>query len=233
MSFEEWLQSRLTAHGFPVGIIDGRIGKTTLAALRAFQLSRRLPATGAADAETVAALRLTSSAGTRPEPSSPAAGAPAAKPIWPKQSGVPAFYGAVGTNQVRVELPFPMKLAWDLAIEVQRITLHSKVAKSAERAFARIAREYNPADRAYIGLDIFGGSLNVRKMRGGSSYSMHSYGIAIDFDPTRNQLNWGRDRARLAKPDALPFWRIWEDEGWVSLGREANYDWMHVQAARL
>lgn len=234
MSFEEWVQSRLTAHGFPVGIIDGDLGSKSIAALKAFQSQKGLPASGKADAATVEALRATASAGpTRPVGDAPIAGAPAPIPIWPKQSGVPAFYGAVGANQVRVELPFSMKLAWDLTQEVHRISLHQKVAASAERAFTKIAHEYNPGDRADLGLDIFGGSLNVRKMRGGSAYSMHSWGIAIDFDPERNQLKWGRDRARLAKPDAEPFWRAWEDEGWISLGRQANYDWMHVQAARL
>lgn len=233
MSFEEWVQSRLTAHGFPVGIIDGDLGSTSITALKAFQTSRQLSPSGKADAATVDALRATASAGApRPAPV-PVSGAPAPIPIWPKQSGVPAFYGAVGTSQVRVELPFAMKLAWDLKVEVQRISLHSKVAASADRAFKQIAKEYSPSDRALIGLDIFGGSFNVRKMRGGSSYSMHSWGIAIDFDPERNQLKWGRDRARLAQPDAEPFWRAWEEEGWISLGRQANYDWMHVQAARL
>ncbi len=70
-------------------------------------------------------------------------------------------------------------------------------------------------------------------MRGGQSYSMHSWGIAIDFDPERNQLKWGRPRARLSHSDAAPFWDAWEAEGWVSLGRARNFDWMHVQAARL
>ena len=244
MSFEEWLQSRLTAHGFPVGIIDGDLGSKSIAALKAFQTSRKLEPAGKADAATVEALRASASAGpVRPLPDAPVAGAPAPIPIWPKQSGVPAFYGAVGTSQVRVELPFSMKLAWDLKVEVQRISLHSKVAASAERAFKQIAQEYNPSDRADLGLDIFGGSLNVRKMRGGSAYSMHSWGIAIDFDPERNtlyQTRCNRDTkgnpdapARLSRADAEPFWRAWEEEGWVSLGRQVNYDWMHVQAARL
>ena len=82
-------------------------------------------------------------------------------------------------------------------------------------------------------LDRWGGCLNVRKMRGGSSWSMHAWGIAIDFDPDRNQLKWGRDRAVFARPDYDAWWRCWEDEGWTSLGRTKNYDWMHVQAARL
>lgn len=244
MTFEEWVQSRLTAHGFPVGIIDGDLGSKSIAALKAFQAQKGLPVSGKADAATVEALRATASAGpARPAPDAPVTGAPAPIPIWPKQSGVPSFYGAVGTQQVRVELPFAMKLAWDLKQEVQRISLHQKVAASAERAFKQIAKEYNPGDRAAIGLDIFGGSLNVRKMRGGSAYSMHSWGIAIDFDPERNtlyQTRGNRDTkgepskpARLSLPDAEPFWRAWEEEGWVSLGRQANYDWMHVQAARL
>jgi hypothetical protein len=70
-------------------------------------------------------------------------------------------------------------------------------------------------------------------MRGGNSYSMHSWGIAIDFDPERNRLNWNSGEARLAKPDCIPFWQAWEAEGWVSLGRTRDFDWMHVQAARL
>lgn len=237
MTFEKWLQSRLTAHGFPVGLIDGDIGPITTKALQAFRVSRGMPAKGGADEATVKALRLSSSVTPEPRPVGEEQPAPSPTPVvvspWPKQPGVPAFYGAVGTSQVRVPLPFSMRLAWDLGAVVNSITLHARVAKSAERAFVRIAHEYTPAERADLGLDLFGGSLNVRRMRGGSAYSMHSWGIAIDFDPERNQLRWGRDKARLAKADAEPFWRAWEDEGWVSLGRERNYDWMHIQAARL
>ena len=64
-------------------------------------------------------------------------------------------------------------------------------------------------------------------------YSMRSWGIAIDDDPARNRLKWKRDRANFAKPDYDAWWRFREEEGWVSLGRSRNYDWMHVQAARL
>lgn len=51
--------------------------------------------------------------------------------------------------------------------------------------------------------------------------------------PDRNQLKMGRDRAVFARPDYDVWWRCWEEEGWTSLGRTRNYDWMHVQAARL
>lgn len=234
MTFEQWLQSRLTAHGFATGPIDGRVGPLTIAALMAFERSRGLPEDGTADPAVVQALRSSSSAVIAiPERIVPETAESIVRNIWPRQSGVSAFYGPVGTNQALVALPFPMRLAWDKKITVNRMSIHEKCADSAARCFERIADAYDESRRKDLGLDLFGGSLNVRKMRGGTSYSMHSWGIAIDFDPERNQLRWGRDRARLAKPDALTFWRIWEDEGWVSLGRARNYDWMHVQAARL
>lgn len=153
--------------------------------------------------------------------------------IWPRQADVPKFYGARGGNQSLLELPYAMRIAWDLRKTVKRISVHRKVHDSAARAFARIADTYSAPERKALGLDLFGGCLNVRKMRGGSAWSMHSWGIAIDFDPARNQLNWGSDKARLADPDAEPFWQAWEDEGWLSLGRARNRDFMHVQAARL
>lgn len=237
MSFEEWLQSRLTAHGFVV-TVDGEIGPLTIAALEAFQKARQLPVTGKADDITVAALRLSSTADSEriPErddelPDPPAE--PHATPVWPRQKDVPAFYGAVGTNQGTLALPFPMRIAWDKSKTVTKITLHKKVIESAGRAFEKIASAYSPQQRAETGIDIFGGSLNVRKMRGGSKYSMHSWGIAIDFDPERNQLKWPKAKARLAQPDCEVFWDAWEEAGWVSLGRLRNFDWMHVQAARL
>ena len=33
--------------------------------------------------------------------------------------------------------------------------------------------------------------------------------------------------------EAEDWWRIWEEQGWTSLGRVRNFDWMHVQATKL
>jgi len=62
---------------------------------------------------------------------------------------------------------------------------------------------------------------------------MHSWGIAVDYDPVKNKLKWGRDKASLPKGEYDMWWKFWEEEGWVSLGRQRNFDWMHVQAAKL
>lgn len=224
-------QESLKALGLYAGAVDGLNGPKTKAAVRAFQRINGLTADGIVGPKTAAALK--------PNPIPDRDAAPAhpepvqAKPVWPRQAECMRFYGNVGTNQTSLILPFPMRIAWDLRKTVTRITLHEKVHDSAKRCFERIADAYTAEKRREIGIDLFGGSLNVRKMRGGTSWSMHSWGIAIDFDPARNQLTWGRDRARLAKPDCETFWRIWEDEGWVSLGRTRGYDFMHIQAARL
>lgn len=147
-------------------------------------------------------------------------------------SNLVRFYGPVGKNQTRIDLPFTMKLAWDKSVSISRMTIHEKIASSAIRAFEKIANHYSSEDIVKHGFNLFGGSLNVRKMRGGSSWSTHSWGIAIDFDPERNRLRWNSSRAYLARPECEMFWKIWEEEGWTSLGRWKNYDWMHVQATR-
>jgi len=236
MTLIKWLQSRLTAHGFSVGLIDGIDGPLTRRSMEAFQRAHGLPGTGTATPETITALRASATASTPrfKERDTPRVPGPSYHPaVWPRQQDVSAFYGAVGERQTRVDVPWDMRLAWDKGTRIKAITLHEKVAESAGRVLAELAETYSNRERVDLGLDLFGGSLNVRRMRGGSAWSMHSWGIAIDFDPERNQLRWGRPRARLSHPDAKPFWAAWEAEGWVSLGRQRDYDWMHVQAARL
>lgn len=154
---------------------------------------------------------------------------------WPKQnySDMVKFYGNVGTNQTSLTLPYEMKLAWDLDSKVTKITCHTKVKDSLERIFKNTLDHYGLETIKELRLDVFGGCLNVRKMRGGSSWSIHSWGAAIDLDPDRNQLKWGKDKAVFAKSEYEPFWKIVEAEGWTSLGRVKNIDYMHAQAANL
>ncbi|MCQ0986387.1 peptidoglycan-binding protein [Jiella marina] len=237
--FIHFLQMRLTTHGFSPGPIDGYDGPLTRAAIAAFERAHGLPGDGMADPEVVDLLRLDPKTdAVRPddltEDEIQAIDLASLKiNQWPRQSGVSSYYGAVGTRQTRIEIPFDMVLAWSKSTRIRRMTLHEKVAASAERVLNVVAETYSRREIEALGLHLFGGSLNVRRMRGGSRYSMHSWGIAIDFDPERNQLRWKSPRARLSHEDALPFWQAFEAEGWLSLGRARNYDWMHVQAARL
>lgn len=225
------IQRRLAELGLDPGPIDGIIGKKTKSTLKVFQRLHGLKPDGIVGDKTLAELWPEAMPDRDEEPAD--AQPTLAKPIWPRQREVPRFFGGVGQHQTMLVLPYPMKLAWKKSVTVMKFSIHEKVHDSAKRCFERIADAYSPPKRHALGIDLFGGCLNVRPMRGGTQYSMHSWGIAIDFDPARNQLRWGKDRAHLAKPEAVKFWQIWEDEGWVSLGRTRNYDWMHVQAARL
>lgn len=155
---------------------------------------------------------------------------------WPRekpQSELVAFYGSAASNQILVDLPYTHKLAWDLRTTVNRTTCHKKVADSLQRVLGRVLAHFGEDGIEELHLNRYGGCFNDRTKRGGSTKSTHAWGIALDYDPDRNRLNWGRDRAAFARPEYDAWWKIWEKEGWVSLGRTRNFDWMHVQAARV
>lgn len=142
------------------------------------------------------------------------------------------LYGHAGGPQCSrgvVVVPFPLRLSWGRQQFIHKFRCHEKIAQSAERVYRKIASAYSPTQIVALGIDIWGGCYHYRKKRGGSTLSTHSWGIAIDTDPEHNQLRWNRKRARFAKPEYDEFWECWESEGWASLGRTRDYDWMHTQ----
>lgn len=156
--------------------------------------------------------------------------------VYPRQSDVAAFYGPAGALDCtagRCTLPFAFPLAWDADQRVTSFACHRKVAADMTAIFAETAKHYGEAEFRRLRLDQFGGCYNYRVMRGGSAMSMHAWGIAVDLDPTNNQLKWGRDKAAFARSAYEPFWTIVEAHGATSLGRRKNFDWMHFQFAGL
>jgi len=153
---------------------------------------------------------------------------------WPNQTQTELlkYYGEVGKNQTSVIVPYTLRLAWNKTKRVKKVTCHEKVADSFVRVMERVQDHYGNQIKP-LGLDLWGGCLNVRKMRGGTKWSTHSWGISHDFDPERNKLRWNSTKANFAKPEYNKWWKLWEEEGWVSLGKARNYDWMHVQAAKI
>ncbi len=98
------------------------------------------------------------------------------------------------------------------------------VHDSAQRVLKRVLEHYGADRITELRLDRWGGCLNVRKMRGGTKWSMHSWGVAIDYDTEFNKFKWGRDRATLAGSGYDAWWHFWEEEGWVSLGHMRNFE---------
>jgi|APSaa5957512535_1039671.scaffolds.fasta_scaffold32299_3 hypothetical protein len=222
------LQKTLRGLGLYWGRIDSIIGPKTKEAIKKFQrLHPPLMVDGIPGRRTQAAMFLQSY-------SSRDADEPAHKRgKWPRQRDVREFYGPVGRNQTKILLPYAMKIAWDLDKSVSRITCHEKVADNMQGIFEEVLDEYGLGGVRDLRLDLYGGCLNVRKMRGGSRYSMHSWGIAVDIDPAHNQFRWTKSRAQLSRAEYEPFWKIVEKHGAISLGRERDFDWMHFQFARL
>lgn len=156
---------------------------------------------------------------------------------WPlqRQADLIAFYGQPGDESqlTRLQVPYPHKLAWDKRTILKSFKCHKKVHDSMKAVLTKVLDVYGFEEIKRLNLDVWSGCVNVRSMRGGSAPSTHSWGIAVDYDDTNNQLKWGRDRAIFARPEYDKWWQCWEEEGWVSLGRAKNYDWMHVQAAKI
>lgn len=160
--------------------------------------------------------------------------APATRPSWPRQSSMDSFYGPKGGDQVSLVLPYKMRIAWDLDETIGKFSCHRKVRESLDRIFSRTLDHYGLDEIKRLRLDLYGGCLNVRKMRGSSSaWSIHSWGCAVDIDPEHNPLKAKRAQATLDDPPYDAFWRFVYDEGAIGLGRERDYDWMHFQFARL
>lgn len=116
---------------------------------------------------------------------------------------------------------------------VKTIRVNKLIAPNVEAALKEILAHYGQAKIKALGLDQYSGSYNYRKSTNGSSLSMHAWGIALDFAAEKNTYSMKKPQASLSKPECEMWWKIWEKHGAVSLGRECNYDWMHLQFARL
>lgn len=147
----------------------------------------------------------------------------------PRDAQMEAHYGGVGEHQQLIPVPFALVLDWDPATAVKRISVHRKVAADVQSALEQILEHYGIGTIRALGLDRFGGSLNVRKKRGGTTWSAHAWGTALDFWPAVNALREDHTTARFARPHYAPFFAIWEAHGFMSLGRCFDFDWMHIQ----
>lgn len=146
-----------------------------------------------------------------------------------KQFGVP---NEQGSYLKTITLPYPMRIAWDTKTKVTKIRCHVAVADKFLKIFNDLLTTYGYEKLVELGIDLYGGCFNYRKMRGGSSWSKHAWGIAIDLDPARNKLKETSKTARFARPEYKEMIDIFYKHGFISLGREKNYDWMHFEYAK-
>lgn len=157
-------------------------------------------------------------------------------------------YGEPGEpkNLTVITVPYPFRIAWNPAQRTTRVTIHKKIAEPFMNVCNDILKHYGIKKISELGIDLFGGCYNHRPQRGtekkyeaaikAKNYSLaytylsrHSWAIAVDLDPDRNQLKWKADRAQFAKPEYKAMNDIFYEHGFIGYGRERNNDWMHYE----
>lgn len=143
-----------------------------------------------------------------------------------------ALYGSPGNtnNFTQIICPFPMIIAWDTKVKVNKLTCHKKIAQPLSNVLKDLVTAYGASKINSLGIDLYGGLYNKRLMRGSTTrWSRHSWAIAIDLDPARNQLREDHTTARFARPEYKPMIDIFHKYGFVGYGPEKDYDWMHFE----
>lgn len=145
------------------------------------------------------------------------------------RSGSSAF-GKAGCENMLVNVPVPANypLKYD-GKPVKSIRIHKLVADRLAAALQDIINHYGEdIEKVAPGACVYDGSYNFRNSRNSSSTSVHSWGLAIDFDAANNTMKMAAPKARLSQDIYKPFFDIWEYHGFMSLGRHGNYDYMHI-----
>ena len=163
-------------------------------------------------------------------------------PVWPLQSQCDTFYsnprGSNGAynptwasaNLTHVPCPWVLMMG---NTQVPFIVIHKKCADSLSRVLASMWDAVGKDQGAIETLHYnrYSGSFVYRPMRGGIALSMHSYGVAIDWDAEENPQH---STTHLFKEDSLIVAKF-KAENWIWGGdwSGTSIDAMHFQAARV
>lgn len=142
-----------------------------------------------------------------------------------------SVFGKAGDESVLVNVPVPENypLKYD-GKKVRSIRVHKLAADRLEAALKDIINHYgDDIEEVAPGACVYDGSYYFRTSRGSGSTSIHSWGLALDFDAGKNTMKMSAPKARLSQDIYKPFFDILEHHGFLSLGRRGDYDWMHVQ----
>lgn len=187
---------------------------------------------------------------TLPPPAAPPASpiiAPIARPTHPKEKDVEQAFGKIeigqdgrptarweGSTLTAISLPYPMRLAWEPAQSIFRMTCHRSISRDLSSIFGEIKRHYD-GDLEKIKaarMDLFGGCYGFGRKHGGNGLSIHSWGIGLDLDPERNPLGkpWKKDSGMM--PAAVVDIFLAHGWTWGGLWKGNSVDAMHFQATQ-
>lgn len=147
---------------------------------------------------------------------------------YPDQASLRAFYGQPGdeSNLVMIQFPYPMLYAGK---PCTRTRVHKKCADSLLRVLTNIKGLLPTHPDIRDEAEDYGGCFEFRNKRGGSTYSLHAWGAAIDLDADDNTF---RNNWPMQSDMPLEIMEAFAKEGWISAGAFWSYDSMHHQATR-
>lgn len=146
------------------------------------------------------------------------------------QASLKRFYGDPAKGEVEPRL-VPIDVT-GMGIQysgkpVAKINVHEQCAKSLLAALKAITA-LPDSDGRWV-LRKYAGVYNHRPMRGGTNWSLHAYGAAIDLAPDTNGL---RDHWPTASDMPLEVMEEFARVGWLAAGAFWSRDSMHHQATQ-
>jgi hypothetical protein len=153
------------------------------------------------------------------------------KSPWPNsdKASLLKFYGTPGDEGALVNITFPYPIYYG-GTRVLRSRCHEKVAEPLLRVLKSIKDLYGQERGIMEEAEDYGGIYNYRLKRGGTSWSLHAWGAAIDLDADDNTF---RDSWPLQADMPLEICEEFAKEGFVSAGPFWGYDAMHHQGTKV
>lgn len=149
---------------------------------------------------------------------------------WPRsdQASLRAFYGAPGDESNLVPITFPYPMFYEGRV-VTKTRVNKKCADSLFAVLKEIGSSLGAKRDVMEEAEDYGGVFNFRLKRGGTTYSLHAFGAAIDLDADDNTF---RDSWPMKADMPLEIMEVFARQGWLSAGAFWGYDAMHFQATR-
>jgi hypothetical protein len=146
--------------------------------------------------------------------------------------GQPGEGKSAEAKQVMFDLPYPMRLyVRGAPLVKRRMQCHELVADWAEAALRLTLNHYGLKQIEKLGLDVFSGSYIPRRVRKGTSWSKHAFGIAFDFLAIENGLQTPFKDATFSRPEYKDWLDCWRCSGFANLGQVEGFgrDAMHFE----
>ena len=155
----------------------------------------------------------------------------------PHQNDLFAAYGnpetEVPSRLVTKELPFKVRIDYNLRQTTDKITLHRDVIDQFIDSQIAVRNFYGDKDWRDLGLDRYAGGYNKRKMRGGDQWSTHAFGCAVDIYYEPNGLRTKCPQALFCGSIYSYFLEIMEEHEFLPAIKLWGADACHFQVARL